>query len=60
MNKPKILQIVGTIYFFMLYETMLKSPKVKELRKLTRASFTQCLECDVAFLNKRLVEEYFG
>ena len=64
-----------------------KSPKVKELRKITQASFPQCLECEardycarclvrnynesggdmfkinehfckVAFLNKRLIEEY--
>ena len=81
--------VIGNVYKQSLLEIWENSPKVKELRKLTRASFPQCLECeaadfcamclvrnynesggdmlkinkhfcDVAFLNKRLVEEYFG
>mgnify|MGYP002626159661 CR=1 FL=1 len=81
--------VIGNVYKQPLLEIWENSPKVKELRKLTRAAFPQCLECeaadfcamclvrnynesggdmlkinkhfcDVAFLNKRLVEEYFG
>lgn len=79
--------VLGNVYKQSLKEIWENSTKVKELRKITQASFPQCLECDarnyctrclvrnynesggdmfavnhhfcdVAFLNKRLVEEY--
>lgn len=79
--------VLGNIYKQSLQEIWENSERVKELRKITQASFPQCLECeardycarclvrnynesggdmfainhhfcDVAFLNKRLVEEY--
>lgn len=79
--------VLGNIYRQSLKEIWEQSPRVKELRKITQASFPQCLECEardycarclvrnynesggdmfkinehfckVAFLNKRLVEEY--
>lgn len=79
--------ILGNVYKQSLQEIWENSERVKELRKITQASFPQCLECeardycarclvrnynesggdmfainhhfcDVAFLNKRLVEEY--
>lgn len=79
--------VLGNVYKQSLLEIWEQSERVKELRKITQASFPQCLECeardycarclvrnynesggdmfainhhfcDVAFLNKRLVEEY--
>lgn len=79
--------VLGNVYKQSLKEIWENSERVKELRKITQASFPQCLECeardycsrclvrnynesggdmfavnhhfcDVAFLNKRLVEEY--
>lgn len=79
--------ILGNVYKQSLSEIWENSEKVKELRKITHASFPQCIECeardycamclvrnynesngdmfainhhfcDVAKLNKRLVEEY--
>lgn len=79
--------VLGNVYKQSLREIWEESPRVKELRKITQASFPQCLECeardycarclvrnynesggdmfkvskhfcDVAFLNKRLIEEY--
>lgn len=79
--------VIGNVYKDSLKNIWENSPKVKELRKITNASFPQCVECearnycamclvrnynenngdmfainkhfcDVAFLNKRLVEEY--
>lgn len=79
--------VLGNVYKQSLKEIWENSTKVKELRKITQASFPQCLECDarnyctrclvrnynesggdmfavnhhfcdVARLNKRLVEEY--
>ena len=79
--------VLGNVYKESLQEIWENSQRVKELRKITQASFPQCLECDardycarclvrnynesggdmfkinkhfceVAFLNKRLVEEY--
>ena len=79
--------VLGNVYKQTLKEIWEESERVKELRKITQASFPQCLECeardycarclvrnynesggdmfavnhhfcDVAFLNKRLVEEY--
>lgn len=79
--------ILGNVYKQSLREIWENSPKLKELRKITQASFPQCIECDarnycarclvrnynesggdmlainhhfcdVAKLNKRLVEEY--
>lgn len=79
--------VLGNVYKQSLQEIWEQSERVKELRKITQASFPQCLECeardycarclvrnynesggnmfainhhfcDVAFLNKRLVEEY--
>ena len=79
--------VLGNMYKQSLQEIWEQSERVKELRKITQASFPQCLECeahdycarclvrnynesggdmfainnhfcDVAFLNKRLVEEY--
>lgn len=79
--------VLGNVYKQTLQEIWEKSERVKELRKITQASFPQCLECeardycarclvrnynesggdmfavnhhfcDVAHLNKRLVEEY--
>ena len=79
--------VLGNVYKQTLNEIWEESERVKELRKITQASFPQCLECeardycarclvrnynesggdmfavnhhfcDVAFLNKRLVEEY--
>ena len=79
--------VLGNVYKQSLQEIWENSERVKELRKITQASFPQCLECeardycarclvrnynesggdmfainhhfcDVAFLNKRLVEEY--
>lgn len=80
--------VLGNVYKQSLQEIWEKSERVKELRKITQASFPQCVECearnycarclvrnynesggdmfainhhfcDVAFLNKRLVEEFF-
>lgn len=80
--------VLGNVYKQSLQEIWEKSERVKELRKITQASFPQCIECearnycarclvrnynesggdmfainhhfcDVAFLNKRLVEEFF-
>lgn len=79
--------VLGNVYKQSLQEIWENSERVKELRKITQASFPQCLDCeardycsrclvrnynesggdmfavnhhfcDVAFLNKRLVEEY--
>ena len=79
--------VLGNVYSQSLQEIWEQSERVKELRKITQASFPQCLECDardycarclvrnynesggdmfainhhfcdVARLNKRLVEEY--
>lgn len=79
--------VLGNVYKQSLQEIWEQSPRVKELRKITQASFPQCLECeardycarclvrnynesngdmfkinkhfcDVAFLNKKIVEEY--
>ena len=79
--------VLGNVYKQTLKEIWEESERVKELRKITQASFPQCLECeardycarclvrnynesggdmfavnhhfcDVAFLNKRIVEEY--
>lgn len=79
--------VLGNVYKQSLQEIWENSERVKKLRKITQASFPQCLECeardycsrclvrnynesggdmlavnhhfcDVAFLNKRLVEEY--
>lgn len=79
--------VLGNVYKQTLQEIWENSERVKKLRKITQASFPQCLECeardycarclvrnynesggdmfavnhhfcDVAFLNKRLVEEY--
>lgn len=79
--------VLGNVYTNSLKEIWENSPKVKELRKITQASFPLCLDCealdycnrclvrnfnesegdmfaipkhfcDVAFLNKKLVEEY--
>lgn len=79
--------VLGNVYKHTLKEIWENSKRIKELRKITQASFPQCLECeardycarclvrnynesggdmfainhhfcDVAFLNKRLVEEY--
>lgn len=79
--------VLGNVYKQSLREIWENSAKIKELRKITQASFPQCLECEardycarclvrnynesggdmmkvnehfckVAFLNKRLVEEY--
>lgn len=81
--------VLGNVYKQSLADIWENSPRVKELRKITQASFPQCLECeasdycarclvrnynesggdmfavnhhfcDVAFLNKRLVEEVYG
>lgn len=81
--------VLGNVYNEPLKDIWEKSEKVKELRKLTHASFPQCVDCearpycamclvrnynesggdmfkinkhfcDVAFLNKRLVEERYG
>ena len=81
--------VLGNVYKESLKEIWENSTRIKELRKITQASFPQCLECeardycarclvrnynesggdmfavnhhfcDVAFLNKRLVEEYRG
>ena len=79
--------VLGNVYKQSLKEIWENSERVKKLRKITQASFPQCLECeardycarclvrnynesggdmfavnhhfcDVAFLNKRIVEEY--
>lgn len=79
--------ILGNVYKQSLQAIWEQSDRVKELRKITQASFPQCVDCeardycarclvrnynesggdmfainqhfcDVAFLNKRLVEEY--
>ena len=79
--------VLGNVYKQSLKEIWENSEKIKELRKITQASFPQCIECDardycarclvrnynesggdmftinkhfcdVAHLNKRLVEEY--
>ena len=79
--------VLGNVYKQSLKEIWENSPRIMELRKITQASFPQCLECDardycamclvrnynesggdmfainhhfcdVARLNKRLVEEY--
>lgn len=79
--------VLGNVYKQSLKEIWENSERVKELRKITQASFPQCLKCeardycarclvrnynesggdmfavnhhfcDVAFLTKRLVEEY--
>ena len=81
--------VLGNVYKQSLKEIWENSNRIKELRKITEASFPLCIECearnycsrclvrnynesggdmfavnhhfcDVAFLNKRLVEEYFG
>lgn len=81
--------VLGNVYEQSLQEIWDNSEKIKELRKVTQASFPQCLECEaraycamclvrnfnesggdmfkinehfckVAFLNKKVVEEYFG
>lgn len=81
--------VLGNVYRNTLREIWENSERVKGLRKITQASFPECLECeaanfcnrclvrnynesggnmfainhhfcDVAFLNKRLVEEAFG
>ncbi|MDE6416369.1 MAG: PqqD family peptide modification chaperone [Duncaniella sp.] len=79
--------VLGNVYKNTLKEIWEESERVKSLRKITQASFPQCVECealnfcnrclvrnynesngdmmkvpkhfcDIAFLNKRLVEEY--
>ena len=79
--------VLGNVYKNTLKEIWENSDRIKELRKITEASFPQCVKCaarpycarclvrnfnetggnmfelpkhfcDVAFLNKRLVEEY--
>lgn len=79
--------VLGNVYKQSLKEIWENSERAKELRKITQASFPQCIDCeardycarclvrnynesggdmfavnhhfcDVAFLNKRLVEEY--
>jgi radical SAM protein with 4Fe4S-binding SPASM domain len=79
--------VLGNVYKQSLQEIWENSERIKELRKVTQASFPQCMECeardycnrclvrnynesggdmfavnhhfcDVAFLTKRLVEEY--
>ena len=79
--------VLGNVYKQSLKDIWENSEKIKELRKITQASFPQCIECDahdycsrclvrnynesggdmfainkhfcdVAHLNKRLVEEY--
>ena len=79
--------VLGNVYKQTLKAIWEESERVKELRKITQASFPQCLECeardycarclvrnynesggdmfavnhhfcDVAFLNKKIVEEY--
>ena len=79
--------VLGNVYKQSLKEIWESSERIKELRKITQASFPQCIECDardycsrclvrnynesggdmfainkhfcdVAHLNKRLVEEY--
>lgn len=79
--------ILGNVYKQSLREIWEDSPRIKELRKVTMASFPKCVDCEahdfcaaclvrnynesggdmfkinehfckVAFLNKRLVEEY--
>lgn len=79
--------VLGNVYKHTLKEIWENSIRVKELRKITQASFPQCVECEardycarclvrnynesggdmfainehfckVAFLNKKLVEEY--
>lgn len=79
--------VLGNVYTQSLRDIWVNSPKAKQLRKITRASFPQCVSCeardycsaclvrnynesggdmfkinqhfcDVAFLTKRLVEEY--
>lgn len=79
--------VLGNVYTHTLKEIWEQSEKIKELRKITQASFPECVDCealsycnrclvrnynecngdmlatpkffcDVAFLNKRLVEEY--
>lgn len=81
--------ILGNVYKQPLKYIWENSPKIKELRNITQASFPQCIECeaqnycsrclvrnynesggnmfavnhhfcDVAFLNKKIVEEEFG
>lgn len=81
--------VLGNVYRQSLKEIWENSARIKELRKLTNASFPQCVDCeardycamclvrnynesggdmmkinkhfcDVAFLNKRLVEEKYG
>ena len=81
--------VLGNVYKESLNNIWENSERVKELRKLTHASFPQCIDCearpycamclvrnynesggdmlkinkhfcDVAFLNKRLVEERYG
>ena len=81
--------ILGNVYEQSLKEIWETSEKIKNLRKLTNASFPQCIDCEanqycamclvrnynenegdmmkinkhfceVAFLNKRLVEQRFG
>lgn len=81
--------VLGNVYKQSLREIWESSEEIKKLRKITQASFPQCLECeardfcarclvrnynesggdmfkinkhfcDVAFLTKRLVEEYYG
>lgn len=81
--------VLGNVYKQPLKQIWEESPKVKNLRKITQASFPKCVDCearqycarclvrnynenggnmfkinkhfcDVAFLNKRLVEERFG
>lgn len=81
--------VLGNVYKETLTEIWENSHRAKELRKITQASFPQCLKCeasdycarclvrnynesggdmfaiskhfcDVAFLNKKLVEESFG
>ncbi|MBD5202609.1 MAG: radical SAM protein [Bacteroidales bacterium] len=79
--------VLGNVYKSTLKEIWEESERVKSLRKITQASFPQCVDCealnfcnrclvrnynesdgdmmkvpkhfcDIAFLNKRLVEEY--
>lgn len=79
--------VLGNVYKQSLKEIWENSERVKQLRKITQASFPQCIECeardycarclvrnynesggdmfavnhhfcDVAFLNKKIVEEY--
>ena len=81
--------VLGNVYKQSLAEIWESSEKIKNLRKITQASFPECLECeardycamclvrnfnesggdmmkinkhfcDVAFLTKRLVEEYYS